>query len=391
MDQLKRNLVCHKISYDIKNNLIEKECYELGYTTRYSSGYLARLLLSQFEDVEYEVLIDDSLFNGYLEKSNTFINVRFLEYGYNYTSYFKDKFKYLNECANYFKHYLIDNNLEKELDCFHLLSELVRIDNILNYCIENKIQNANYNLYLYFYEEKSNLASVFEKYINNYVDSNFDISFMYDISPLKEFYSGVKDANALERLEYYDLLKNDYSYEKIINEIINSNNISVNDLMEKYSISHRTAYYIKGEYDICNDTEEQFVQLRELVRSNSSLNNTQIIESSFIRNYFSFSSAISSVKVSNSLKDIIFNELMECIHNGYYNNEINDALNFPKNIEKNKTSILNFSNYLDMISKMDLTKDDNKRQLIYKFVEQIVESNNKISIRLYPLKKLAKL
>ena len=82
---------------------------------------------------------------------------------------------------------------------------------------------------------------------------------------------------------------------------------------------------------------------------------------------------------------------MESIHNGYYNNEINDALNLPKDIEKNKTSILNFCNYLDMISKMDLTKDDNKRQLIYKFVEQIVESNNKISIRLYPLKKLAKL
>lgn len=70
MDQLKRNLVCKKISYDIQNNLIENECYELGYTTRYSSGYLAKLLISQFDDAEYDFIIDDSIFNGYCKTQN---------------------------------------------------------------------------------------------------------------------------------------------------------------------------------------------------------------------------------------------------------------------------------------------------------------------------------
>ena len=39
---------------------------------------------------------------------------------------------------------------------------------------------------------------------------------------------------------------------------------------------------------------------------------------------------------------------------------------------------------------MDLTKDENKKEIIIKFVEQIYVEKNKISINLYPLKKLAK-
>ena len=391
MDQLKRNLVCKKISYDIKNNLIEKECYELGYTTRYSSGYLARLLISQFDDVEYDFIIDDSIFNGYLKKTNTFINVRFLEYGYNFTSYFKDKFKCLNECANYFMHYLIDNNLEKELDSFNLLSELIRIDDIIWFCLDNKIDTSTYNLYLYFYDEKSNLASMFEKYINSYVESNFSITFRFSICPLRDLYNSVSNKNSLEKLEYYDLLKNNYTYEKITNEIINEPSITIDGLMNKYSISHRTASYIKGEYDICNDSEEQYIQLRILVGSNCHLNNAEIIETSFIRNYFLFSSSITANRLSVKLIEIIFSELLNNIQDGYYNKEISDILTKAQNNEKDKTTVLNFSNYLEQMSKMDLTNIDNKKQLIYKFVEKIFESKGRITISLNPLKKLAKL
>ena len=391
MDQLKRNLVCHKISYDIKNNLIEKECYELGYTTRYSSGYLARLLISQFDDAEYDFIINDSIFSGYIKQTNTFINVRFLEYGYNFTSYFKERFKCFNECANYLMHYLIDNNLEKELDNFHLLSELIRIDNIIWFCLDNKIKASTYNLYLYFYDEKSNLASMFEKYINSYVESNFSIAFKFSISPLRDLYNSVSDKNSLEKLEYYDLLKNNYTYEKITNEIINEPNITIDGLMNKYSISHRTAYYIKGEYDICNDSEEQYIQLRILVGSNCHLNNVEIIETSFIRNYFLFSSSITANRLSVRLIEIIFSELLKNIQDGYYNKEISDVLTKEQNNEKDKTSVLNFSNYLEQMSKMDLTNIDNKKQLIYKFVEKIFESKGRITINLNPLTKLAKI
>ena len=146
MNPLKRILVCKKLSYDIKNILIEKEGYEYGYSSRYSSGYLARLLLSQFDDVNCDYKMGDALFNGYIKETNRFINVRFLEHGYNYTQYFSDSFKYLNECANYFKNYLIDKKLENELDCFHLLSELIRIDNLVAYCLDNKIDNVIYDL-----------------------------------------------------------------------------------------------------------------------------------------------------------------------------------------------------------------------------------------------------
>ena len=212
-------------------------------------------------------------------------------------------------------HYLIDNNLEKELDNFHLLSELIKIDNIIWFCLENKLNNLTYNLYLYFYDEKSNLASMFEKYINSYVESNFSIAFRFSICPLRDLYNSVSDKNALEKLEYYDLLKNNYTYEKITNEIINEPNITIDGLMNKYSISHRTAYYIKGEYDICNDSEEQYIQLRTLVRSNCNLNNAEIIETSFIRNYFLFSSSITANRLSVRLIEIIFSELLNNIQN----------------------------------------------------------------------------
>lgn len=388
MDLLKRSLVCKKISYDIKNNLLEKECYELSYTTRYSSGYLARLLLSQFDDVEYDFIINDSIFNGYIKKSNSFINVRFLEYGYNYISYFKSDFKYLNDIANYFKQFIINNNLEKELDCFSLLTELTRIDNLISFCLENKLNNLTYNLYLYFYDEKSNLANTFEKYINSYIESNFNIIFRFNILPLKNLYNTVNDRDALERLEYYDLLKNNYNYEKIVNEIIDESDVRVKDLIDKYSISHRTAYYIKGEYDICNDPKECYIQLKELVKCNSHINNINIIDPVFIRKHFLLSSNNSAIRLSNKIKEIILNELIEKIRGGYYNNEINELLNKQKN-ENNMKGMINFSKYLDTISKIDLTKNENKEELISKFVEKIYVSNEVIQIKLYPLNKIA--
>lgn len=168
-------------------------------------------------------------------------------------------------------------------------------------------------------------------------------------------------------------------------------NITIDGLMNKYSISHRTAYYIKGEYDICNDSEEQYIQLRILVGSNCYLNNAEIIETSFIRNYFLFSSSITANRLSVRLIEIIFSELLKNIQDGYYNKDISDVLTKTQNNEKDKTSVLNFSNYLEQMSKMDLTNIDNKKQLIYKFVEKIFESKGRIKISLNTLKKLAKI
>ena len=59
-------------------------------------------------DVEFNYKIKDSLFHGYIPSSNRFINIIFLEYGYNFISYFKDDFIYLNEVSNYFKRYLVE-------------------------------------------------------------------------------------------------------------------------------------------------------------------------------------------------------------------------------------------------------------------------------------------
>ena len=63
IDQLKRSLTEHKLSYNIKDNIIEKESYDLGYSTRFSSRYLARLLLSQYTDVLLDFKINDSVIN----------------------------------------------------------------------------------------------------------------------------------------------------------------------------------------------------------------------------------------------------------------------------------------------------------------------------------------
>ena len=51
--------------------------------------------------------------------------------------------------------------------------------------------------------------------------------------------------------------------------------------------------------------------------------------------------------------------------------------------------MINFSKYLDTISKIDLTKNENKEELISKFVEKIYVSNEVIQIKLYPLNKIA--
>ena len=393
MDELKRSLVRNKISYDIKNNLIEKESHKLGYLTRYSSGYLARLLLSQYNNVSYDFIINDGLFHGYIKDSNTFVNVIFLEYGYNFTSYFKNNHKYLNECENYFKNYLINNNLEKELDIFGIVNELSKIDNILDYSINNKLSNITYNLYLYFYEDKSILASDFEKYINDYINTKYNIKFNYSIKPITELYSKIKDKDILERLEYYDLLPNDYTYEKIIEEVINKSNITVEELINKYSISHRTAYYIKGEYDIYNDMEEQYISLLKLIKSHNYQGNTEIIDQSFIRSYFSFSSELSSVRLNNRLKEIVLNELIEFLNGRFYDNAIKEALleehNHPnKDSDKKITKILKFNKYLDNISNIDLSIDKNISELITKFVEQIYEKDKQISIKLYSLNRV---
>ena len=81
MDLLKRELVKHKIPYH-----------------SYDSSTLAKLLLSNRNDVEFNYKIKDSLFHGYIPSSNRFINIIFLEYGYNFISYFKDDFIYLMTC-----------------------------------------------------------------------------------------------------------------------------------------------------------------------------------------------------------------------------------------------------------------------------------------------------
>ena len=104
-----------------------------------------------------------------------------------------------------------------------------------------------------------------------------------------------------------------------------------------------------------------------------------------------FSSSIIANRLSVRLIEIVFSELLNIIRDGYYNKEISDVLTKTQNNEKDKTSVFNTSNYLEQMSKMDLTNIDNKKHIIYKFVEKIFESKDRITISLNPLKKLAKI
>ena len=391
IDQLKRSLVSHKLSYDIRNNLIEKEVYELGYKTSFSSRYLSMLLLSQYSDALLDFKIDDSLINGYLKESNRFISINFLEYGFNYTMYFKDDYHKLNQCSMYIKNYILENKLEKELDNLIISSELNNIDNVLNYCINNNIENASYEKYLFFYNEKSSLASLFEKYINTYINSNYNIKFRYIIKPVKEIFNSITDKSILERLEYYDLLKNDYTYESIFESIIKEPSIKLDDLIKKYSISNRTANYIFREYNIYINQDKQMEEIYKMLSCYIG-GDLDIIEEQNVQYFFLYSSPILSKLISDKLINFLFDETMSKIKNGYYENDIKNIL-INRNVDSNvysKLAISQFNNYLESLSSNDFKNNSNKLQIIKKFVKRIITQKGRIKVELQPLKNFVK-
>ena len=387
IDQLKRNLVFQKLSYDIKNNLIEKEVYELGFTTRFSSRYLSRLLLSQYPDAILDFKNNNSVINGYLKEKNRFISINFIEYGFNFISCFKDNYYRLNQCSNFIKNYILENNLEREVDNLLISFELENIDDVLNYCIDNNIENASYEKYLFFYNEKSGLASIFEQYINTYINNNFNIKFRYIIRPVKEIYISITDKSILERLEYYDLLKNGNTYGSILESIINEPVIKVDDLIKKYSISNRTASYIFREYNIYNNHDKQMDEIYKMLSCHRK-DDFDVIEEQYIQGYFLYSSSILSKLISEKLTNILFSEIMNKLKNGYYEEDIKNILR-SKNVESNsnfKIAILQFNNYLNSLSSMDLKNIINKQQIIKKLVKNINCTNGRIEVELQPVK-----
>ena len=385
MNQLIRRLVFKKITADRKNNIIEKEISKLGYQSIYSSEYLARLLFSQNDNYLFDYKINRSRFHVYDEKDFKFINVIFIEWWYNQLIYFEKEFKYLNECASFFKKYIIDNNLETELDYIQIARELKRIDDLIDYCFNNNIKKTSYCIYLFFYEEKSNLAIFFEQYINNYIKSNFEIDFIFNILNLKDLIYQINDKEILDRLEYYDLFKSDITYEKIFNSIINNTQITVEDIINKYSISERTAKYIYHEYEIYHNSELQNKEIIKLVKAHLYDNNLDIIDESYIRYYFLYSSQKLSEKISKVLKYNIFYEALKLLLNNYYDIDLKSLHN-----PKDKIKFISFVNYLDQIKNMDYSDENIQEEIIKKFVSKINIKNEMICVSLYPLSHFVK-
>lgn len=393
MDTLKRNLVIHKLSYEKKNNLIEKEAYKLGYDTKTSSAYLAGLLFSEYKNIIFDYRINDSTYHGYIKSSDIFINIIFLEYGYNFISYSKDGLKYLKEVSDYFKKYLVENNLEKELDVVNLYVELRRIDNIISY-YDNKDINATYDLYLYFYEEKSELITFFETYINNYIERNLITKLTFKTHPITELLDSINDKSILNKLEYYDLFKNGLSYEKIFNSIVNKN-VSKESLMNHYSISERTASILMNEYEIYNNVYLQDEEIMKLLYVNQHKNNLEIIEEAYIRSFYLYSSKILSLTISQRFKKILYKLVFDYIDNGLYLNQIPELLSKIDEIDGDKKSkielgIAKFCEYLDKLN--DSRNNDSLiDEVIYKFIEEIKYKNNNIGIELHSLNNVIKM
>lgn len=385
MNQLIRRLVFKKITADRKNNIIEKETSKLGYPSIYSSEYLARLLFSQKDNYLFDYKINRSRFHVYDEKDFKFINVIFIEWWYNQIIYFEKEFKYLNACASFFKNYIIDNNLETELDYIQIARELKKIDDLIDYCFNNNIKKTSYCIYLFFYEEKSNLAIFFEQYINNYIKSNFEIDFIFNILNLKDLIYQINDKEILDRLEYYDLFKDDITYEKIFNSIIKDNQITVEDIINKYSISERTAKYIYHEYEIYHNSELQNKEIIKLVKAHLYDNNLDIIDESYIKYYFLYSSQKLSEKISKVLKYNIFFEALKLLLDGYYDREIKSLLN-----PKDRIKYISFVNYLDQMKNMDYSFENIQEEIIKRFVSKINIKNEMICVVLYPLSHFVK-
>ena len=362
MDLLKRELVKHKIPYH-----------------SYDSSTLAKLLLSNMDEVEFDYKIKDSLFHGYIPSSNRFINIIFLEYGYNFISYFKDDFIYLNEVSLFFKRYLVENNLEKELDIFNLNQELRRIEAILCYC-ENKEIIARYDIYLYFYLEKSELMNYFLAYINNYIEKHMHTRLACKIHPITDLLNAIEDKSILDKLEYYDLFKNDLTYEKIFNSSIKILNLSKEFLMKHYSISDRSANILFHEYEIYNTISLQDEEIKKLLISNLHKNNLEIIEEEYIRALNLYSSKMLSLTISQRFKKILYNLLLNYINEGFYLNQIPDLLS-KENPFQFEHSITSFCEYLNAIKNNKIDMDE----VIYKFIDEITLKGNCIGILLYPL------
>lgn len=367
MDLLKRELVKHKIPYH-----------------SYDSSTLAKLLLSNMNGVEFNYKIKDSLFHGYIPSSNRFINIIFLEYGYNFISYFKDDFIYLNEVSNYFKRYLVENNLEKELDIFNLNQELRRIEAILSF-YENKEIIARYDIYLYFYLEKSELMNYFLAYINNYIEKHMHTRLACKIHPIRDLLNAIEDRSILDKLEYYDLFKNDLTYEKIFNSSIKNLNLSKEFLMKHYSISDRSANILFHEYEIYNTISLQDEEIKKLLISNLHKNNLEIIEEEYIRAINLYSSKVLSLTISQRFKKILYNLLLNYINEGVYLNQIPNLLS-KENPFQFEHSITSFCEYLNAIKKNKIDMDE----VIYKFIDEITLEKNCIGILLYPLKHFLK-
>ena len=387
MDFLKRNILKQIMSYN--NNKLNEEAKDLGYLTIYSSSYLARIALNQFKDIVIDYKYNNSTYNGFIKNESLFIDVRFLEYGYNYIDYFNDNLLYLNDSIIYFKKNLLDTNIGNELSIFNLYSTLIQIDNILDYAIKNNITNIKYDIYYYyFFDELDNLSKIFKTFITHYISDKFNINFNLEYKNIKELINTINDKNTLEKLEYYNLFKNDLSFEKILDSLLKQKNINIDNIISQYNISKRTAEILFNEYSINNNLEKQNEEIIKLIKYSSK--NIEILEEDYIRGAKLYISSKTSKAISDNFKNLVFQDLLDMLEAGYYNEEfnllINDVLKQKDNDKRLK--LLAYKNKLDSIGAIDYSNKDNKDSLIKEFIDKIDIEDEIIKLKLKTLRKI---
>lgn len=391
IDFLKMELVKHKLKYNLKTNQIYKEIKKLGLLTITNSFYLAKLILPK-ENINYNYKINDSIFHGNIENENKFINVIFLEFNYNFIGYFNDDLTYLKEASNHLKKYLKENNLETELDRILICKELQNIENLIDYSIKNDKKNINYILYYYPFGEKSLLSNYFKKYINTFINNKYNISFNFSYKSILEALNDINDNDTLEQLEYYDLFKNDLTYEKIFDDIVISNESNIYDVINKYNISKRTADIIWKEYELYNDNNIKFL---EIIKVAKKFHNVSILEPESIRQAMLYSSKVLANVISDYFINEVFDLLVSNLNNGYIEREIaslNESIKRENDTIKSLDTKAKMSSLLNEINEIKFKsfENDKKYSLIKKYVSKIYVEDDTLAINIYPLKELIK-
>lgn len=72
---------------------------------------ISKITFSQNNVIIFDYKINDNSFHAFMKEDYNYINVIFIEYGYNQLLYFVKEYKFLNNCATFVKGYNVDNKL----------------------------------------------------------------------------------------------------------------------------------------------------------------------------------------------------------------------------------------------------------------------------------------